>query len=300
MSVLPRAAASRLIFLVLASLSLVLNSPALADSCPDELLTAQQKSGRHGLWVHDLTPGAGWKPLDITYPLSSASIDKFAFVGRSTGKRSGYEGALSVKFLSEKFKGNSSAEKILLRRTSAEASCGYRKYFLWALTHLDFLIGVNVSLKDYIQFHATDSDNDGYIQRFHADYRDEKGDCTSSSSGEKRSGFLIDHEGTPIRSSDAVVAAIKNFFATSTVASEKTSTKSIHIPVPSVVKSQLTKFEQYSEAETQVHTYSLDGGPICVSFSERYRSDATVIEIVDLDAPKSSSYRRRVVTVRWH
>ena len=174
--------------------------------------------------------------------------------------------------------------------------------FLWALAHLDFLIGVNVDVKDYIRFHATDSDGDGYIKRFHAAYRDQAGDCTDSAAGDKRSAFLINHHEPPLKSTEALIAGIKLFFQSK--AEAETSTKSSAPRVPGVVKAQLTKFEQYSEAETQVHTYELNGGPACVRFSEREQRKATDtkstdIEVVDLDAPKGSEFRRRNVRIDW-
>jgi hypothetical protein len=273
-----------------------------ADSCPDELLAASQKAQLKGVWVHDASPDKGWMPLDTSRPLTSKVTDEFAYIGRTTIKAVNREGALSVKFLSRNPDRNTPAETVLLRRTSPEAGCGFRQYILWALAHLDFLIGVNVSLEDYIRFHATDSDISGLIKRFHAAYRDAHGECTDSATGDKRSAFLIDHHEPPLKSSEALIAALKRFVEFQSKADAETSTKSSAPPVPGVVKAQLTKFRQYSEAETQVHTYELDGGPVCVRFSDRNRNSAisgTDIEVVDLDAAKGSEFRRRYVRINW-
>lgn len=278
---------------------LVASSGAWGDSCHEDLLTASKQSQVRGLWAHDMSDNR-WVPVSYSQTLASASIDRFAYIGRKTRKVDNSEGALSVKILSVPLPGADTATKyVLLRRTTPESNCGVRSYLLWYLTHIDFLIGLNVSVNDYIEFHATDSDAIGTIARFHADYIDAEGYCANSSTNDKRSAFLIEHHSEPIRGSDAVIATIKRFFDVSSKASDDPDVKAKNVKVPSVIKDQLTKFRQYSEVETQVHTYGLNGDPVCVAFSDRYRTGSSEIEIVDLDATRGSAFRRSRLKINW-
>jgi hypothetical protein len=271
---------------------LVTYAGALADPCDS---TFPQTSGLWALVAAGANyPTDTWIPVTSSTPLSANTLIRFAFVGRQTTVVPNKEGAISIKLMRMPQPEEQPATYIVLRR-NVGPTCGI--YSSWGVqlisSQLDFIVGQSVDVTDYIIYHAADSTNNSTIQRFHVEYNSENDDCvgTDSPKGNRRTAFLAEYNGAPIKASAAVVAALVQ----QAQAGEGKPLPSL--PLAKIIGSELKAFRGFAAIETQIQTYPLNGR-VCVTFSDQSRQQETVsrIEIVDLDDPKNSTVPRRK---RW-
>jgi hypothetical protein len=281
---------------------------ALADSCGPDVL---QQARSPGLWALVRSPNLteSWVPVRAKESFAAYSVIRFAFVGRSIPSVPDREGVVAVKFFRPLGQYDQSVSRITLRRTINGPSCGIYSHTItqWLSLPLDFNNGQTVNVGDYIIYHATDRPNNSKLLRFHVEYRSQTDGCisTDSSSGNRRTAFLANYDGPPIQATDEVIAAIRQQLSSSASASETQQPSLLRLP--RIIAGEAKAFQQFAAVETQIHSYQLDGR-LCVAFDGKNPFDekdgtlgtTSLIEIVDLDEPRTSGEsRRKRWTIDW-
>jgi len=285
---------------------LVSATSSTADNCDPTFL--QQHPGV-GLWAFDAqarasgnsTPGA-WLDVAKNSNLPLASVQKFAYVGRATPLMQDREGAISVKLLQVAGVDSPPVSSVLLRRSIPGSSCGFRRFVGLVALPLDFGMGQQVDVWEYIAYHASESRSNSTLQRFHINYGSQLDGCVSTDSSVKnrRTSFLLEYDGKPIPVSEEVVAAIRDYLGpgTAVAANAANQVKKTSFKLPSIVGREARAFKNFANVESQIHTYGLNGR-VCVAFSQMNPApnSAVRIDIVDLDDPMAP--RRKHWMVNW-